>query len=126
MRLLLLITLTFLYGGILHAQTVYKTPSGKKYHTGVCRTVKNVSEKMTRAQAISAGLTPCSICEPDKQVSQQPLKNSNYKDLGIKPGEAKGELKEAVQCKGTTKEGKRCSHRTKNVNGYCFQHEPKG
>jgi hypothetical protein len=31
----------------LNAQTVYKTPSGAKYHLANCRTVKNVSEAIT-------------------------------------------------------------------------------
>lgn len=30
---------------------------------------------------------------------------------------------EAVQCKGTTKKGKRCKRKTNNANGYCWQHQ---
>ncbi|WP_394342081.1 DUF5763 domain-containing protein [Sphingobacterium haloxyli] len=30
----------------------------------------------------------------------------------------------SVRCRGITKAGARCKRKTKNVNGYCFQHEP--
>ena len=29
----------------------------------------------------------------------------------------------SVQCKGTTKAGNQCKHKTYNTNGYCYQHE---
>lgn len=28
-----------------------------------------------------------------------------------------------TQCKGTTKKGERCKHKTSNLSGYCFQHD---
>jgi hypothetical protein len=34
-----------------HAQIVYKTPSGSKYHLSNCRMVKNVSQKLSLADA---------------------------------------------------------------------------
>jgi len=33
------------------SQTVYKTPSGQKYHLATCRMVKNVSEEITVGKA---------------------------------------------------------------------------
>lgn len=106
------------------AQTVYKTPSGKKYHTSVCRYVKNVSESITVAQARNLGLTPCSQCNPGSTASPNRLSGQgSTSGLGIKSGEAQGTLSVAVQCKGTTKAGQRCKRKTKNKNGYCFQHE---
>jgi len=48
------------------AQTVFKTPSGAKYHLSSCRMVKNVSEEVTVSQAKELGLQPCKICQPDK------------------------------------------------------------
>lgn len=98
---------------------VYKTPSGKKYHTAVCRYVKNVSHKVSLAEAEALGLSACSQCNPDRQESRQ----QTSLPLGIKNGEAKGNKAAAVRCQGTTKAGMRCKRTTKNVNGYCFQHE---
>ncbi len=92
-------------------QTVYKTPSGKKYHLESCRIVNNVSSEITLAEAAALGLEPCKICRPEPPLIQ----GSNHK--------AKGENK-TVQCKGITKKGTRCRHMTSIANGYCFQHNP--
>lgn len=99
-------------------QTVYKTPSGSKYHTASCRYVKNVSNKLSISEAKSIGLTPCSQCNPTKITS-----NNKSTGLGIRVNEAKGVSSRAVQCRGRTKSGVRCKRMTKNKNGYCFQHE---
>ena len=48
----------------LNAQTVYKTPSGSKYHMSSCRMVKNVSSGVSLSKAIELGLSPCKICKP--------------------------------------------------------------
>lgn len=93
------------------AQTVYKTPSGAKYHTATCQMVKNVSEQITVAQAKESGLQPCKICNPVNIYSSS-LSN---KAQGQGP---------TVQCKGITKAGTRCKHMTRIANGYCFQHQP--
>ncbi len=94
------------------AQTVYKTPSGKKYHLENCRMVKNVSEEISIRQAVELGLSPCSICHPPINNG---VTNSTHKAQGTDKG---------VQCKGMTKAGTRCKHFTKIGNGYCFQHQP--
>jgi len=122
---ILLCLLILLSSTTVLAQTVYKTPSGKKYHTATCRYVKNVSQKITIAKAQRIGLDACSQCNPNEQqikglVSTKASPNSR---LGIKPDEAKGTLTTSVQCKGRTKAKARCKRKTKNVNGYCFQHE---
>ena len=103
---------------ILFGQTVYKTPSGNKFHTSTCRFVKNVSHQLSVEQAYSKGLSACSICKPNTGS----VNRISPIGLGIKPNEAKG-ISSAVQCKGKTKTGKRCSRKTRNVNGFCFQHE---
>ena len=46
------------------AQTVYKTPSGEKYHLSGCRMVKNVSSALTLDKALKLGLNPCKFCKP--------------------------------------------------------------
>jgi len=95
------------------AQTVYKTPSGKKYHLSTCRMVNNVSTAITISDALALGLEPCKICNPPVNESLT-LSTSN---------KAKGQSN-TVQCKGYTKAGTRCKHMTSIANGYCFQHNP--
>jgi len=95
----------------LKAQTVYKTPSGKKYHLGTCHTVKNVSEEITISKAKELGLQACKICRPDIYADN----SSSNKAQGSSV---------TVQCKGLTRAGTRCKHMTRIANGYCFQHQP--
>lgn len=112
---IVLIFLTF----SIHGQTVYKTPSGAKYHRESCRTVKNVSEAISIKEALKKGLSPCKICKPPVSNS-----GSSANTFVSTPNKAKGE-DEAVQCKGKTKKGIRCKRMTKIADGYCFQHKPK-
>lgn len=92
-------------------QTVYKTPSGKKYHLESCRMVNNVSSEITLAEASALGLEPCRICRPKPLLIQ----GSNHKAKGVN---------RTVQCSGITKKGTRCRRMTSIANGYCFQHNP--
>ncbi len=96
----------------LKSQTVYKTPSGAKFHLASCRMVKNVSEEITLAKAAELGLGPCKICTPAIA----------YEGGGTKKPQGQNQT---VQCKGITKAGTRCKHRTSIGNGYCFQHQPE-
>ncbi|WP_366927246.1 DUF5763 domain-containing protein [Flavobacterium sp.] len=112
MRNAILVLLLLLSPIFVKAQTVYKTPSGKKYHTSNCHTVKNTSEALSVEDASAIGLTPCKICKPS-QIQGVVKKASTS---GEKPG--------TMQCLGTTKKGKRCKHMTSIGNGYCFQHQP--
>lgn len=102
-----------LFSMLANSQSIYKTPSGKKYHLGSCHMVRNVSEKITPAQAMESGLEPCKICKPN--LNQLRLSSEN---------KAVGESR-SVQCKGLTKKGLRCKHTTYIANGYCFQHQPR-
>lgn len=96
------------------SQTVFKTPSGARYHLSNCKTVKNVSKEISMAEAVELGLTPCKICKPiNFYESDLPVENK-----------ARGEST-TVQCQGRTKAGSRCKHRTSIGNGYCFQHQPE-
>lgn len=84
--------LFFLLLGIsVNAQTVYKTPSGKKFHKANCRMVKNVSEKIEEIDAYNLGLEPCKICKPSQSNS---LYSNSKKAKGVAS---------TVQCKGKTK-----------------------
>lgn len=121
MKALLILFLSIGISNSLIAQTVFKTPSGEKYHTATCRYVKNVSESMSIEQAKKRGLSPCSQCKPSSGSNASTKSNGS---LGIKSGEAQGTNSSTTQCLGTTKAGNRCKHMTKNKNGYCHQHEP--
>lgn len=105
--ILLLFTIT------AQSQTVYKTPSGAKYHLESCRMVTNVSKAISISGALELGLTPCKICKPPTVQ-----KSTNFVSKS-----AKGTAN-TVQCKGKTKAGNRCKHKTRIGNGYCFQHNP--
>ena len=107
-RLLILLLFSF----STKAQDVYKTPSGAKYHLATCRMVKNVSEKITLAEAAKFGLGPCKICAPVFVAGAIQ-----------KPKTTQGQSA-TVQCSGYTKAGKRCKHMTGIGNGYCYQHQP--
>lgn len=109
--------LLFLIGSFFtvkgYAQTVYKTPSGVKYHLSTCRMVKNVSAEISVEKARDLALTPCKICNPANiYAGNAPVIHK-----------AQGQ-NTSVQCKGMTKAGNRCRHMTRIGNGYCFQHQP--
>ena len=106
------ITFLLLLSVLAHSQSIYKTPSGQKYHLGTCHLVKNVSEKITPEKALELGLGPCKICKPDINHLVPSTENK-----------AKGQSV-SVQCHGITKKGTRCKHNTRIANGYCFQHQP--
>lgn len=97
----------------LKAQTVFKTPSGAKYHLASCRMVKNVSEEITISKAKELGLQPCKICNSDAIQGQALVSHK-----------AQGQ-NTTVQCSGLTKAGTRCKHKTSIANGFCYQHQPK-
>lgn len=109
--------LFLIFSGIIlnpiSAQSVYKTPSGTKYHLSTCRMVENVSEKITIQEAIRLHLSPCKICKP-------PVTEFNQ----ITPQKSPQGKKETSRCKGNTKGGVRCKHMTSIGNGYCYQHQP--
>ena len=95
------------------SQTVYKTPSGVKYHLASCRMVTNVSQAISISKALEMGLTPCKICKPPMVQ-----KANNFVQKSTK-GESN-----TVQCKAKTKAGARFKRRTSIGNGFCFQHNP--
>jgi Family of unknown function (DUF5763) len=107
------IIITILFSVSVKGQTVYKTPSGQKYHLAACRMVKNVSEEITTSKAKELGLQPCKICNPQ-----------NIYGSGIPVNKAQGQHT-TVQCRGITKAATRCKHKTRIANGYCYQHQPK-
>jgi hypothetical protein len=113
LKVCIVLQFLLLFSLVANSQSIYKTPSGKKYHLGTCRMVENVSQKITPEQAIESGLEPCKICKPD--INQLKFSTAN-KAVGQNI---------SVQCKGITKKGTRCLHKTHIANGYCYQHQPK-
>ena len=63
----------FIFSISLKAQTVFKTPSGAKYHLAACGIVKNVSEEITISIARELGLQPCKTCQPDNLDGHAPV-----------------------------------------------------
>ena len=94
-------------------QSVYKTPSGNKYHLSTCRMVRNVSAEISIEDAKQLGLQACKICKPA----------DIYLGAAPSPHKAKGETN-TTQCLGYTKAGNRCKHKTSIGNGFCYQHQP--
>ncbi len=96
------------------SQTIYKTPSGKKYHLASCRMVETVSQKLNGEEdVVKYGLEPCKICKPPRMHSLSSSSANQNKAVGTS---------KSVQCKGKTQKGTRCKHKTRNANGYCYQH----
>lgn len=94
------------------AQTVYRTPSGTKYHLGSCRMVKNVSNSLSISKARNIGLAPCGICHPPSGTVYGLISPTKK----VQGTNAKN------RCRGTTKKGTRCKHYTAIGNDYCYQH----
>lgn len=98
----------------IHAQDVYKTPSGNKYHLSSCRMVENVSKKLVGNDEVSEyKLTPCKICNPPRQLNLSHNYTSSNKAVGTSS---------SVRCNGYTLSGTSCKHKTRLANGYCYQH----
>lgn len=58
--------------------TVYKTATGKCYHTGTCKHISKSGTPITLEKAIDLGLKPCSVCNPPTLTD---TKDSNSKAL---------------------------------------------
>ena len=110
-----LVFTTFLFIALTgYSQTVYKTDTGKKYHKENCQYLKYSKTKVSLSDAISKyGLDPCKVCKPPKSDSSK-SSTSSYT--------TKSKNCTTVQCRGTTQKGARCKRKTKNCNGYCYQH----
>ena len=76
--------------------------------------VENVSEKLVDLSDINDHkLSPCKICKPPAKASIQNVRSKKNKAVGSA---------ESVRCKGKTLKGRRCKHRTRLADGYCYQH----
>ena len=76
--------------------------------------VENVSKELLgNTDIVKYNLSPCKICNPPNKTNYEP-ENSYF-------NKAVGEST-SVRCRGFTREGNRCKHKTKLANGYCYQH----
>jgi hypothetical protein len=106
----------------VHAQKVYVTRTGEKYHRSSCHYLKYSSVEIELRDAKKKGYTRCSVCKPvvvakDSTVSSQQLKP-------VAPVIKEGDTgTTATQCSATTKAGTRCKRTTTNSNGRCWQHQ---
>lgn len=90
---LLLFILSVVFSNSILAQSIYKTPSGKKYHLASCRMVNNVSKKISKDEISLYHLKPCKICKPPTYGLHAGYRN---KSVG---------KSSSVRCKGRTKRG---------------------
>lgn len=117
-----LLILSFVFTTHSIAQTVYVTKTGEKYHKKGCRFLKYSKKDIQIEKALELGYTPCKVCKPI--IKQQKSKSNNSSGVTSYDAEKAPQPREATQCTGKTKSGKRCKRRTKNANGRCYQHVP--
>tara|TARA_R110002020_G_scaffold231407_1_gene442550 strand:+ start:102 stop:488 length:387 start_codon:yes stop_codon:yes gene_type:complete len=118
-----LFTAFFLLTAQLHAQTVYITKTGAKYHKESCRYAKT-GWASDLAAAKKKGLTACLVCKPSSTETGEakpiPLASEPKK---IEPSkETKPAQATSTQCRATTKAGARCSRKSAAGSSYCWQH----
>ncbi|WP_408032376.1 peptide deformylase [Tenacibaculum xiamenense] len=89
--------------------------------------MKYSKKEIEFGKAVYFGYLPCKICKPlltkrsNGKSKELENKNSKTKAFGVISSQVR--RKEAVQCSGKTKRGRRCKRKTKNANGRCFQHQ---
>ncbi|MFZ1808420.1 MAG: hypothetical protein WAU36_14410 [Cyclobacteriaceae bacterium] len=109
------ILFTLIFSGLLfsaNAQTVYKTKTGKKYHTS---SHYSASTPISLSEARELGLGPCAVCKPSTTESIQTAPG----DVA-KPSQPINNVT-STQCKGITQAGARCKRMVKG-GSYCYQH----
>jgi len=110
-------------------QTVYKTRTGKKYHTS---SHYPNSTPISLPDALKQGLGPCSVCKPSNQVKTEnnevntltsPTDNSTQRSTQSTDKIKSSSSTASKQCMGTTKAGQRCKRTTTDPSGYYYQHK---
>tara|TARA_Y100000590_G_C15331238_1_gene867765 strand:+ start:328 stop:759 length:432 start_codon:yes stop_codon:yes gene_type:complete len=88
---------------------IFITRTGKKYHRDGCRYLKSRIPS-TINDAISKGLTPCSVCKPPTISNKlfESKSNNNYQSDG--------------RCMAITQKGSRCKRSVQSGSLYCWQH----
>ena len=118
MKNALLAFLFFLGGAItVHAQSVYVTKTGTKYHKESCFHLKDSKKEIEFKKVKTLNYSACKHCKPIGFESETP-KSSNLKPQVKSAPKNSG----TVQCSGKTKAGARCKRKTTNSDGRCYQH----
>lgn len=104
----------------IYSQTVYVTPSGKKYHTENCTRRGDNSTPIELKDAVRK-YQPCKVCKPPilsnaelSDPENNPTTNSNISDSKNSTS--------TNQCKAITKKGTQCSRNAEEGSDYCWQH----
>lgn len=96
------------------AQTVYITKTGEKYHRSTCRYLYKSSISISLSDALQKNYTACKVCKPNS--TGQTKQKSNINSSKLKTSLAK-------QCSAKTSKGLRCTRKTKDPSGKCWQHK---
>ena len=101
-----------------NAQTVYKTPTGKKYHVKG-HYESGIPISLSEAKGLSLG--PCAVCKPI--VSADSNTQSEAANPVLTQSKPNTNTSQSRQCRGTTKAGQQCKRMTTDSAGYCYQHK---
>ena len=122
MRLLLLLFFSWSCSALnSESQTVYITPTGKKYHRESCRYLRLSKHPITLLDAQKKGYEGCLVCKPFTGVLDEQGVTDSAKITW-----PSGRIKNVVpqQCSATTRStGRRCKRMTKSASGKCWQHD---
>ena len=125
MKKLLLLSL-FILTVLLHAQTVYITKTGEKYHTASCRYLSHCKIAIELKDAIEQNYEACKVCRPTQDITANTIKNKGLDekdDPEVQPTRNNtSQNTESKQCTATTQKGTRCKRMTTSANGKCWQH----
>lgn len=122
--LFLTITLLSLYTSSINAQTVYVTKTGTKYHEDDCSYLKYSKYYISLSKALKLGYTSCSRCEPPKKAKYTGYSTNTQPTYLYQTTTTQQTYRTtySVRCNGITQKGYQCKRKTKNANGYCWQH----
>lgn len=122
-KLFFIAVLQFLLCGILLAQTVFITKSGKKYHTENCSSLRSSSIPITLSEAIQKGYTPCSRCNPPTYSGSSTNTNkSQLIDNSAPTLNSDNKYSTTKRCIAITKKGTQCTRNAEEGSDYCWQH----
>lgn len=108
----------FTLGALLHAQTVYITKTGEKYHVNDCRYLSHSKFSIELSDALNQGYEACKVCRPPQTLTTPKQKANEEEFLQQVPSKNTG----STQCTATTQKGTRCKRFTSSANGMCWQH----
>ncbi len=114
-RVLVLTSALIVLSYSAHAQTVYVTNTGTKYHSSGCQYLSKSKIAIQMDTAIVKNYSACSVCKP------QVTKSSTSQGIAESAVTVKSAI--TTQCVALTKYGNRCSRMTKESNGRCWQHQ---